>query len=87
MKKFGVRTPKSEVAFSVVQAEKAARDLGMYVPVMFSNVIVVVGVKDVVIKAQVLAGGRGRGRFDNGLEGGVHVLNGFEITAVEYLHA
>lgn len=26
-----------------------------------------------VIKAQVLAGGRGRGRFDNGFKGGVQI--------------
>lgn len=29
--------------------------------------------EDVVIKAQVLAGGRGLGHFDNGFQGGVHV--------------
>ena len=28
-----------------------------------------------VIKAQVLAGGRGKGKFDNGFQGGVHVIN------------
>ncbi len=28
-----------------------------------------------VIKAQVLAGGRGKGRFDSGLEGGVKLVN------------
>jgi len=28
-----------------------------------------------VIKAQVLAGGRGKGRFDTGLQGGVHKVN------------
>ena len=27
-----------------------------------------------VIKAQVLAGGRGKGSFDNGLKGGVRVI-------------
>jgi succinyl-CoA synthetase beta subunit len=39
-----------------------------------------------VIKAQVLAGGRGKGHFDNGFKGGVHltkdpakVRQGFEI--------
>ena len=30
--------------------------------------------KGAVIKAQVLAGGRGKGKFDNGLQGGVHVV-------------
>lgn len=27
-----------------------------------------------VIKAQILAGGRGKGHFDNGLKGGVRVI-------------
>ena len=30
-----------------------------------------------VIKAQVLAGGRGKGTFDNGLKGGVRVIYSF----------
>lgn len=30
--------------------------------------------KDVVVKAQVLAGGRGKGHFDSGLKGGVKVV-------------
>lgn len=32
------------------------------------------GGEDMVIKAQVLAGGRGKGSFDNGLKGGVRVI-------------
>lgn len=32
------------------------------------------GGDDMVIKAQVLAGGRGKGTFDNGLKGGVRVI-------------
>lgn len=31
-----------------------------------------------VIKAQVLAGGRGKGTFDNGLKGGVRVIYSYE---------
>ena len=31
------------------------------------------GSKDVVIKAQVLAGGRGKGHFESGLKGGVKI--------------
>ena len=34
----------------------------------------ITGGKGAVIKAQVLAGGRGKGRFSNGLQGGVHVV-------------
>jgi len=29
---------------------------------------------DMVIKAQVLAGGRGKGHFDNGFKGGVRIV-------------
>lgn len=32
------------------------------------------GSKDVVIKAQVLAGGRGKGTFESGLKGGVKIV-------------
>jgi len=34
----------------------------------------ITGNDDMVIKAQVLAGGRGKGHFDNGLKGGVRVI-------------
>jgi len=34
----------------------------------------IAGQKGAVIKAQVLAGGRGKGKFSNGLQGGVHVV-------------
>jgi len=35
-----------------------------------------------VIKAQVLAGGRGKGTFDNGLKGGVRVIYSYEDHAI-----
>lgn len=34
----------------------------------------ITGTKDVVLKAQVLAGGRGKGSFDSGLKGGVKIV-------------
>ena len=34
-----------------------------------------------VIKAQVLAGGRGKGHFDNGLKGGVRVIYSYGLAA------
>ena len=39
------------------------------------------GGDDMVIKAQVLAGGRGKGSFDNGLKGGVRVIYSYACTA------
>ena len=36
------------------------------------------GTGKIVLKAQVLAGGRGKGTFDNGFQGGVHVIENDE---------
>lgn len=47
------------MAKSAAEAESIARQIGN---------------DDMVIKAQVLAGGRGKGSFDNGLKGGVRVI-------------
>lgn len=59
LKKYGVGVPKGEVARSASEAEAVAKSIGG---------------EDMVIKAQVLAGGRGKGTFDNGLKGGVRVI-------------
>ncbi|KAL6229519.1 hypothetical protein BDW75DRAFT_225017 [Aspergillus navahoensis] len=59
LKSYGVGVPKGEVARSAEEAERVAKSLGN---------------DDMVIKAQVLAGGRGKGHFDNGLKGGVRVI-------------
>lgn len=56
LRKFGVDVPRGAPARSGEEAEKVARDLN---------------VTDLVVKAQVLAGGRGKGQFDSGLRGGV----------------
>ncbi|WFD34240.1 hypothetical protein MCUN1_001077 [Malassezia cuniculi] len=60
LNKFGIDTPKSLPASTPEEAYEAAKSFGG---------------KPVVIKAQVLAGGRGKGHFDNGLQGGVHLIN------------
>lgn len=60
MRKFGIPVPKGGVATSVQEVEQ-----------VYKNVI---GEgKDCVIKAMVLAGGRGLGHFNSGLKGGVHL--------------
>ncbi|KPI42774.1 putative succinyl-CoA ligase [GDP-forming] subunit beta, mitochondrial [Cyphellophora attinorum] len=56
---YGIGVPKGEVAKNGEEAESIAKKLGG---------------EDMVIKAQVLAGGRGKGSFDNGLKGGVRVI-------------
>lgn len=56
LQKFGVATPPGRAARSAEEAEAAARDLGT---------------DDLVVKAQIHAGGRGKGTFTNGFKGGV----------------
>lgn len=58
--KFGVATPKGKVASTAEEAGAAARELGG---------------EGLVVKAQIHAGGRGKGTFKNGFKGGVHVIN------------
>ncbi|KAI9802899.1 MAG: Succinate--CoA ligase [ADP-forming] subunit beta, mitochondrial [Sarcosagium campestre] len=63
LKTYGIGVPKGEVARSAAEAESIAKSIGG---------------DDMVIKAQVLAGGRGKGTFDNGLKGGVRVIYSYE---------
>src|SRR5262245_37742976 len=58
LQKFDVATTRGRVASTPDQAEQIARELGDV---------------DVVVKAQIHAGGRGKGTFTNGFKGGVHV--------------
>ncbi|XP_071949423.1 succinate--CoA ligase [ADP-forming] subunit beta, mitochondrial-like [Antedon mediterranea] len=64
----GVSIPGSKVAMTPDEAFQAATDLGG---------------NDVVVKAQVLAGGRGKGYFESGLKGGVKLA--FSPTEVREL--
>src|SRR5438046_2427895 len=58
LQKFDVATTPGRVASTLDEAEQIARELGDV---------------DVVVKAQIHAGGRGRGTFTNGFKGGVHI--------------
>ena len=58
LQKFDVATTRGRVASTLDQAEQIARELGDV---------------DVVVKAQIHAGGRGKGTFTNGFKKGVHV--------------
>src|ERR1051325_1822595 len=60
LQKFGVATPPGKVATTPEAAEQVAREL------QTSNL---------VVKAQIHAGGRGKGIFANGFKGGVHLCN------------
>jgi succinyl-CoA synthetase beta subunit len=56
---YGVKTPEFRAAKSPEEAYNAAKDFNT---------------NELVIKAQVLAGGRGKGHFDSGLQGGVKMI-------------
>ena len=58
LQKFDVATTRGRVAATLDDAEQIARELGDV---------------DIVVKAQIHAGGRGKGTFKNGFKGGVHV--------------
>ncbi len=58
--KFGVPSPNGMVASTAEEAEKAANSIGG---------------TGLVVKAQVHAGGRGKGTFKNGFKGGVHLAD------------
>ena len=55
---YGVTVQKFKMATNDAEAAKLAADFPC---------------EEYVIKAQVLAGGRGKGHFDNGFKGGVHL--------------
>jgi succinyl-CoA synthetase beta subunit len=65
LQKFGVATPRGKVASTPEEAEQVARELGS---------IDVATATELVVKAQIHAGGRGKGTFTNGFNGGVHVV-------------
>src|SRR5207248_9074336 len=58
LRKFGVATPRGKVASSPEETEQIAREVAS---------------AEVVVKAQIHAGGRGKGTFANGFKGGVHL--------------
>ncbi|KAL7529252.1 hypothetical protein ACHAXR_002872 [Thalassiosira sp. AJA248-18] len=65
MKDCGVNVPFGIAAQTVDEAVAAAKTIGD---------------DQVVIKSQILAGGRGLGKFTNGLQGGVHIINTDEVS-------
>jgi succinyl-CoA synthetase beta subunit len=64
MQEMGVNVPFGLPASTVAEAVAAAETIGD---------------EEVVIKSQILAGGRGLGTFTNGLQGGVHVIKTAEV--------
>ena len=72
----GIRVPKFRVAETPDQAYQIASSGGLFFCLVLLKLFMIgfidldVG-NDLVIKAQILAGGRGKGTFDTGIKGGV----------------
>ncbi len=71
LQKFGVATPRGKVASTAAEAEQIARELGDVD--LATGRVRVAAATGLVVKAQIHAGGRGKGTFTNGFKGGVHL--------------
>lgn len=80
LKKHGVAIQKFEVISRHDEVPQALKKLRSFDVIYFCNLkpLNVVDVPEVVVKAQILAGGRGKGTFSNGMKGGVFVMPWFE---------
>ncbi|TXG63861.1 hypothetical protein EZV62_010855 [Acer yangbiense] len=66
MGKYGVNVPRGVAVSSVDEVRKAIQDV-------FPNE------SELVVKSQILAGGRGLGTFKSGLKGGVHIVKADQV--------
>ncbi|KAL8146940.1 succinate--CoA ligase [ADP-forming] subunit beta, mitochondrial [Apium graveolens] len=66
MGKHGVNVPRGAAASSIEEVKKVVKD-------MFPNK------SELVVKSQILAGGRGLGTFKNGFQGGVHIVKADKV--------
>ncbi|XP_047315201.1 succinate--CoA ligase [ADP-forming] subunit beta, mitochondrial [Impatiens glandulifera] len=69
MGKHGINVPKGIAAGSIEEVRKAIQDT-------FPNE------KELVVKSQILAGGRGLGTFKSGLQGGVHIVKADQVEDI-----
>ena len=88
LEKFGVATTRGKVASTPEEAEAVAREIGDAAGIVSAGQLLRPSDAappreaathhaqhvDLVVKAQVHAGGRGKGTFTNGFKGGVHVV-------------
>ncbi|AMD20314.1 HDL430Wp [Eremothecium sinecaudum] len=65
LRQYGIGTPQGKAATTATEAYNIARELD-------------VANRDLVVKAQALTGGRGKGHFDNGLQSGIHMVSSAE---------
>ncbi|KAK1260217.1 hypothetical protein QJS04_geneDACA002363 [Acorus gramineus] len=69
MGKHGINVPKGVAVSSLEEIKKTIQDAFP-------------GEKELVVKSQILAGGRGLGTFKNGFQGGVHIVKSDEVEDI-----
>ncbi|XP_065876497.1 succinate--CoA ligase [ADP-forming] subunit beta, mitochondrial [Euphorbia lathyris] len=69
MGKYGINVPRGVAVSSTDELKKAIQDV-------FPNQ------SELVVKSQILAGGRGLGKFKNGFEGGVHIVKTDKVEEI-----
>ncbi len=69
MAKYGVNVPRGVPVFALDQVDAAVKQM-------------VNDSGEVVVKSQILAGGRGLGTFKNGFKGGVHIVKAADAKNV-----
>ncbi|XP_020580804.1 succinate--CoA ligase [ADP-forming] subunit beta, mitochondrial-like [Phalaenopsis equestris] len=69
MSKYGINVPKGVAVSSIDEVKQALKNV-------FPND------KELVVKSQILAGGRGLGTFKSGLKGGVHIVKAEEVEHI-----
>ncbi|KAF2570757.1 hypothetical protein F2Q70_00001316 [Brassica cretica] len=72
MGKYGVNVPKGVAVSSLDEVKNAIQQV-------FPNET------ELVVKSQILAGGRGLGTFKSGLKGGVHIVNRDQVPDIAEL--
>ncbi|GAB2223978.1 hypothetical protein Drorol1_Dr00004723 [Drosera rotundifolia] len=69
MSKYGINVPKGVAVSSLDEVKNAVKNV-------FPNQ------SEIVVKSQVLAGGRGLGAFKNGFQGGVHIVKADQVEEI-----
>ncbi|URD79510.1 serine threonine-protein phosphatase 2A regulatory subunit B [Musa troglodytarum] len=83
MNKYGINVPEGVAASSIEEVKEA---VNLYFPVgksliCMGNITRIPSIR-VVVKSQILAGGRGLGTFKSGLKGGVHIVKTEEVADI-----
>ncbi|MBA0605268.1 hypothetical protein Godav_017859 [Gossypium davidsonii] len=69
MNKYGINVPKGVAVSSIDEVKEAVKSA-------FPNE------NELVVKSQILAGGRGLGTFQNGFKGGVHIVKAVQVEDI-----